>query len=67
MSNKKELNYSKALAELEEILTKLEEGELEIDDLTSKVKRASELIQFCRDKLHNTQSDVEKILEDLEE
>ena len=67
MSTKKDLNYSKAINELEEILTKLEEGDLEIDDLTSRVKRASELIQFCRDKLHNTQSDVEKILEDLED
>ena len=67
MSTKKDLNYSTAIKELEEILAKLEEGELEIDDLTTKVKRASELIQFCRNKLHNTQTDVEKILEDLEE
>jgi exodeoxyribonuclease VII small subunit len=41
-------------------------GEVGIDALSIKVKRASELIQFCKDKLKTTELDVEQILNQLE-
>jgi len=64
---KKTLSYQSAIEELEEILSKMENNELEIDQLSSQVKRASELISFCKDKLKATEKDVEDILEKMEE
>ena len=64
---KKTLSYQSAIEELEEILSKMENNELEIDQLSSQVKRASKLISFCKDKLKATEKDVENILEKMEE
>ncbi|MDI6640693.1 MAG: exodeoxyribonuclease VII small subunit [Elusimicrobiota bacterium] len=63
----KNLNYSKALEELKSILEELENENIEIDDLSSKVKRSAELIKFCREKLKKTELEIEKILKEFEE
>ncbi|OHE56706.1 MAG: exodeoxyribonuclease VII small subunit, partial [Thermodesulfovibrio sp. RBG_19FT_COMBO_41_18] len=44
----------------------IESGEIDVDVLTAKVKRASELIKFCKDSLRNTQKEVQKTLVDIE-
>jgi exodeoxyribonuclease VII small subunit len=44
----------------------MEEGQIGIDELAEKVKRATELIRICRLKLTSTEGDVQKILKDLE-
>lgn len=59
--------YSKAVAELEQILKQLENtDEVNMDDISSKVKRASELIKFCKEKLHTLDEELEKMLINLE-
>lgn len=63
MENK---SYSAAFEELQEIVQEMESGEIGIDALSIKVKRASELIQFCKDKLKTTELDVAQILAQLE-
>jgi exodeoxyribonuclease VII small subunit len=63
---KTKLTYSSAITELEEIVQEIESGEIDVDVLTAKVKRASELIKFCREGLRNTQKEVEKTLVDIE-
>jgi len=60
-------NYEKAKAELETILEELERGEAGIDTLARQVKRAAELIRLCREKLKNTEREVEGLLDELEE
>jgi exodeoxyribonuclease VII small subunit len=60
-------SYKEAIIELEEILQKLENSELDVDDLTLNVKRASELIKFCKARLYETETEIEKIIEDIEE
>ena len=65
MGDKK--NYTDAFNELNEIVNELEEGEISVDELSEKVKRASELIEFCQQKLASTEEDVNSILKDLEE
>ena len=60
-----ELTYSQAKQELEEIVSAIESGELDVDALTEKVKRASELIAFCKEKLTKTDKELQKILEDI--
>lgn len=61
------LNYKEAMAEIEAIVTSLEENKLDVDELGTKVKRVSELIAFCKSKLHDTEEEVENILKTMEE
>jgi exodeoxyribonuclease VII small subunit len=44
----------------------MESGQINVDELSLKVKRAAELIKICKVKLHDTESDVQKILKDLD-
>ncbi len=63
----KEISYTQAFEELQQIITEIESGEIEVDRLSEKVKRADELIRICRRKLRQTEEDVEKILKELDE
>lgn len=63
----KKISYTEAISELELIVTEIEEGEITIDTLSEKVKRASELIKICKDKLRATEADVNKILGEIKE
>ncbi|MFA7493049.1 MAG: exodeoxyribonuclease VII small subunit [Proteiniphilum sp.] len=58
-------SYTEAKKELETIVTAIESGELDVDALTEKVKRASELITFCKEKLTKTDKELQKILDDI--
>jgi exodeoxyribonuclease VII small subunit len=51
---------------LDAIVSQIENDELSIDELSSKIKKASELITFCKDKLRKTDEEVEKMLNDIE-
>ena len=59
-------SYTDAFNELNRIVSDLEEGEISVDELSEKVKRASELIEFCQQKLASTEEDVNSILKDLD-
>ncbi len=63
----KKISYTEAIRELEMIVSEIEQGEITIDILSEKVKRASELIKICKEKLTATEADVSKILEELKE
>ena len=63
----KQISYSEAIAELELIVTEIEQGEITIDTLSEKVKRAAELIKICKTKLTSTEDDVNKILGEIKE
>jgi len=62
-----EMTYTKARQELDRIIAEIERGEADIDTLSAKIKRAGELISFCRNKLRTTEDDVENILNSLNE
>ncbi len=62
----KELNYTKAFDELQQIVADIEDGEISVDELSEKVKRASQLIAICKSKLTSTEEDVNQILQELE-
>ena len=59
----KSLTYKDAFEELNEIAQSLENDELEIDTLAKKIKRANELVQFCKEKLRGIEEDVNKELQ----
>lgn len=67
MSKSRQLTYSRALKELEEIINEIESEEINVDVLTEKVKRASCLIKFCKGRLRNTEEEVKKVLSEIEE
>jgi exodeoxyribonuclease VII small subunit len=64
---KKKLTYNEAVKEVEDILEKLENEELDVDELTDKVKRVSQLIKYCKEKLNGTEKEIRGIIEDMEE
>jgi len=61
------LNYTAAFEELQQIVSEIELGEISVDELSEKVKRAAELIKVCKTKLSTTEEDVKEILKELEE
>ena len=67
MTKSKQLTYSLALTELEEIISAIESEEINIDTLSEKVKRATYLIRFCKGRLRNTEEEVKKVLSEIEE
>ena len=58
------MKYEEAMKQLDEIVSKIENGELDIDELTSQMKKAQELIKFCKDTLYKTDEEVKKLLEE---
>jgi exodeoxyribonuclease VII small subunit len=57
--------YSQAFEELQVIVNEIETGEISVDELSEKVKRAAQLIKFCKAKLTSTEEDVNNILKEL--
>jgi len=64
---KKELSYKSAIAEIEDILNTLENGQPDVDDLSDKLKRANELIKYCKEKLHKAENDIEKLVDEIDD
>ena len=61
-----DLTFQTATRELEEILRKLDGDDVNIDSLPVDLERASELIEWCRERLETTQHEVERIVTDLD-
>jgi exodeoxyribonuclease VII small subunit len=59
-------NYKEAFDELQTIVSDIELGEISVDELAEKVKRATVLINICKTKLAGTEEDVNKILKELD-
>ncbi|MBZ9627626.1 exodeoxyribonuclease VII small subunit [Psychroflexus sp. CAK57W] len=62
---KKTESYESALQELKTIVSDIENDSVSVDELTLKVKRASELIKFCKTILTKTETDVNSALDDM--
>ena len=61
------ISYQEAIREIEEIIKKIESGELDVDQLTGQVKRVSYLLDICRKKLKTAEEEIEKIIEGMKE
>lgn len=62
----KEISYSRAIEELEIILRKIEEEEVDIDDLAQEVKRAAELIKLCKGKIEKAEVEINRVVQSFE-
>ncbi|SEM83722.1 Exodeoxyribonuclease VII small subunit [bacterium A37T11] len=59
------MTYTEAYEELQKLVREIENGDISVDELSAKVKRAVSLIQLCRAKLSATESEVNDILAQL--
>ncbi|MBX5439309.1 MAG: exodeoxyribonuclease VII small subunit [Thermoflavifilum sp.] len=62
-----QMSYTQAFEELQKIVGLIERGEITIDELSEQVKRAAFLIRICRQKLTETEQDIEDVLKSMEE
>ena len=57
-----QLTYEEALSELQGIVKKLENKEVNTDELASTVARANQLVEYCQSKLQQTEAEIQKIV-----
>ena len=62
---KNEITYTAAFEELKEIVDQLENDSISVDELAEKMKRATELMKICKDKLTKTEEEINKTISDL--
>lgn len=60
------IKYESAVHELENIVGKMENDELDIDQLSEQLKRAKVLVKMCKDKLTKTDEEIKKLLNEGE-
>ncbi len=63
MSDFSELTYEEATSQIEQILAKLRNNTISVDELSKEVKLATELITLCRERLTKSEEEIKKILE----
>ena len=60
------LTYEGAMEELKEIALQIDNESVTVDVLADKVKRASELIEFCQLKLKTTETEISQIIKKMD-
>lgn len=61
MAMSKKMNYDTAYAELTQILLDIQSEEAGLEQLSEKLKRATELADFCRQRLRSIEEEIKKI------
>lgn len=54
-------SYEAAMSELEELVDQIQSEAIGVDDLSKKIQRAGELIEYCKLKLRDVRSEIENI------
>lgn len=62
MAVKKE-TYTEAMKRLEDIVSRIESDELDIDQLRESLREAQKLVKYCRDKLYKADEEIKRMLE----
>lgn len=65
MKADKKLTYREAFERLEKIQSLIESNKIDVDDLSEKLKEASELLEICRAKLFKANEETQKIMKEL--
>ncbi|MBR2300704.1 MAG: exodeoxyribonuclease VII small subunit [Bacteroidaceae bacterium] len=60
-------SYAEAVERLESIMSRINNGAVDIDTLSDNLREAQELIKICRDKLYKVDEDVKKIIENIDD
>lgn len=59
------ITYTEAFAQLQQIVKDMEDANVSIDDLAENIKKATELIKICKEKLMQTEEEVNKTMAEL--
>jgi exodeoxyribonuclease VII small subunit len=59
---KEKISYEEAFTELEQLVTGIEDPERDLSGIENDVKRAMELIKYCRDTIKGEQEKIETII-----
>lgn len=59
-------NYEAAIEELQDILDNLQDGNVNVDELAEKVRRSSDLINYCQEKIGDAEMQVSEIVQSIE-
>lgn len=59
-----DLSFEESLEKLEEIVNKLENGDVPLDDAIDEFKKAMDLVNICNTKLNNAEEAIAKIVKD---
>jgi len=59
----KKQTYESALTEVQSIVNELQGETVSMDDLSKKIERAATLIQFCREKLRATETQIQRVFD----
>jgi len=62
MTGPEPTNYTDAMAELQQILVRVERDDADIDTLAAQVERGAELIEWCRARVERAQTRIDEIL-----
>lgn len=60
-----EISYTAAHKELQEIVLEMENSQITVDELETKIKRAAILLKICKDKLFKTEKEVQDVLKEI--
>ena len=60
----KQMKYEEAISRLEEIVKKMENDELDIDQMAQQLKEAQQLIQLCKDRLTKVDADIKAVMDE---
>ena len=63
---KSKISYAEAIGEVEQILERFNNEQMDIDEMGKQVKRAAELIRLCKERLHKVEKEVAEILKEEE-
>lgn len=63
---KEKLTYRAALKEIEESVNRIENEDVDVDELSTLVKRVSELLKFCKEKLYSTEKEIDLVLKQMD-
>lgn len=64
MNDMKDINYEQSLRSLEQIVEKMESGQLNVDELADNLKKAQTLLKQCQEKLTHTEEQINKLIAD---
>lgn len=57
--------YTQAITRIEEIMDAVQDGKLDVDELSGLLKEAAELVKFCRNKLYKVDEEVKALLDGI--
>lgn len=61
---KKSSSYDEAVAHLEEIVSRIQRGQMGLEELRREVQEALALVKACREKLRGIEADMRILLEE---